>query len=265
MWSLLQYRRIRNDVERDWQRHALPPHSRDRSEDRGSRQEINRESLPDIEVEPAQSCATQPLSTDTNKPPTDSSSTTHHDSGRHNRILVKCISDDDPLDPHNWSLLTRARSIATLCLLVFVQAYAGSSDSLTNTKASEDFGVSKVAENLSTAMYLFGIGSGCLFAGPLSETFGRNPVYLTFSFVYLFFVLGTALSRTFASQIICRYFVGLAASATMGINGASVGDMFRPVKRALWFPLIAWANVVRKSSLQIPWVNQGAPDSSQLR
>jgi len=93
-------------------------------------------------------------------------------------------------------------------------------------------------------MYLFGTGSGCLFVGPLSETVGRNPVYLGFSFAYLLFVLGTALSGSFVSQIVCRFFVGLASSATLGINGASVRDMFRPVKRALWFPVVAWVNVV---------------------
>lgn len=163
-------------------------------------------------------------------------------------MLVECTSDDDPLDPRNWPLLSRAKNIAILCLLVFVQGWAGASDSLTNSKASRDLHVSQVAENLSTAMYLFGIGSGCLFVGPLSETLGRNLVYLVFSFVYLFFILGTALSRSFASQIVCRFFVGLASSATLGINGASVRDMFRPVKRALWFPVIAWVNVVREYS-----------------
>lgn len=98
-------------------------------------------------------------------------------------------------------------------------------------------------------MYLFGIGSGCLFVGPLSQTLGRNPVYLGASGVYLLFVLGTALSRNYAAQIVCRYFAGLAASAALGINGGSVGDLFRPVERALWFPVVAWVNVVRMYGL----------------
>jgi MFS family permease len=131
-------------------------------------------------------------------------------------------------------------------MLVFVHAWAGASSSLANTKASEMYNVSSVPENLSTAMYLFGIGTGCFFVGPLSETLGRNPVYLSFSFTYLFFVLGTALSPNFGSQIVCRFFVGLSSSATLGINGASVKDMFRPVKIAGWFPILAWVNIARK-------------------
>jgi DHA1 family multidrug resistance protein-like MFS transporter len=114
---------------------------------------------------------------------------------------------------------------------------------MVNMEISQAFGVSKVAENLSHAMYLFGIGSGSLFMGPLSETFGRNPTYLLFTFCYLFFVLGSALTSTFCGQLGCRYFVGVFASATLAISGASVGDQFRPVKRTFVFPVIAWANV----------------------
>ncbi|CAI4219793.1 unnamed protein product [Parascedosporium putredinis] len=95
-------------------------------------------------------------------------------------------------------------------------------DSMANSKASEEFGVSKVAQSLSTAMYLFGVGSGAIFAGPLSESVGRNPTYLVSTFCYLCFVLGTALTPSFGGQVVCRYFVGLFSSATLGINGASV-------------------------------------------
>jgi MFS family permease len=158
-------------------------------------------------------------------------------------MWVRTNGDVDPLDPQNWSLLSRSKNIAILSLLIFTQAWAGSADSPANEQASREFGVSKVAENLATAMYLFGIGSGSLFAGPLSESIGRNPTYLVSTFIYLLFVFGSARTPTFAGQVICRYFVGLFSSETLSINGSSVGDQFRPVKRAFVFPLIAWANI----------------------
>ncbi|KFY04313.1 hypothetical protein V491_09390 [Pseudogymnoascus sp. VKM F-3775] len=159
------------------------------------------------------------------------------------KIMVRISGEDDPLDPRNWSLLSRCKNIAILSLLIFVQAWAGAAGSIANTAASREFHVGKVAENLSTAIYLFGIGSGSLFVGPLAETVGRNPTYLVATFVYLLFVLGSALTPTFGGQVFCRYFVGLFSSATLAINGSSVRDQFRPVKRAFVFPVIAWANV----------------------
>lgn len=95
-------------------------------------------------------------------------------------------------------------------------------------------------------MYLFGIGSGSLFAGPVSESIGRNPTYLVSTFIYLLFLLGSGLTPTFSGQVICRYFVGFFSSATLSINGSSVRDQFRPVKRTFVFPAIAWANIVGK-------------------
>jgi DHA1 family multidrug resistance protein-like MFS transporter len=180
----------------------------------------------------------------------DKDDTSSDESNKNGRIVVEC-PPDDPIDARNWPLLHRAETIAILFLLVFVQGWAGAADSMANSKASEQFHVGTTSENLATAMFLFGIGTGCFFAGPLSESFGRNPVILISTFVYLFFVLGTALSDTFGGHIVCRYLVGLSASGTLGINGAIVNDLFRPVERALWFPLVAWVNVVRKYSQRI--------------
>ncbi|PVH69741.1 MFS general substrate transporter [Cadophora sp. DSE1049] len=124
-----------------------------------------------------------------------------------------------------------------------ILGWAGAAGSIANSAASREFHVGNVAENLSTAMYLFGISSGSLFVGPLSETVGRNPTYLVSTFFYLAFVFGSALTPTFGGQVVCRFLVGLFASATLAINGSSVRDQFHPVKRAFVFPVIAWANV----------------------
>lgn len=159
------------------------------------------------------------------------------------QVLVTC-APDDALNPQNWSLISRCKNLAILALLIFVQGWAGASESMENSVASSAFHVSQVSENLDTAMYLFGIGIGAPFAGPLSETVGRNPVYLLATFFYLFFVLGSAKATTFGGRITCRYFVGFFSSATLSINGSSVRDQFRDVKRAFVFPIIAWVNVI---------------------
>jgi DHA1 family multidrug resistance protein-like MFS transporter len=241
MWSIVQYKRLGKEVEHDWQMCAAQRQTTTESLDQdGFAQDL------EIGHSGCHGMLTS-LQKVTNKDKIlDNGAAAAEEPEDNGRVIVECTSDDDSINPRNWPLLKRARAIAILFMLVFVQAWAGASGSLANSKASKQYHVSPVAENLSTAMYLFGIGTGCLFTGPLSESFGRNPVYLSFTFIYLFFVLGTALSETFGSQIVCRYLVGLSSSATLGINGATVNDLFRPVKRALWFPLIAWVNVVRK-------------------
>jgi hypothetical protein len=293
MWSLVQYRRIRKDVEQEWERQkrrtssssqdekgreqselqrpisisgvSLPPSSTPRptsspSDSSAAEQDRRRDLEKATSSEASESESGQNLTTAPHRSSrahedektydydvslrrhTSAPNYQHHDAASGN-IVVGKEGHDDTLDPHNWSLRSRSANIAVLSLLIFTQGWASAADSQANTAIAQALHVSKVAENLSQALYLFGIGCGCLFVGPLSETLGRNPTYLVSTFIYLFFVLGSALTTTFAGQLFCRFFVGLFASATLGINGASVGDQFRPVKRAFVFPVIAWANV----------------------
>lgn len=229
MWSLVQYRQIGKDVERGWvQREQRTRYADGQPRTSQSPQSVSASSH---DIESVQKTGDDELID------------MKMEDGKR---IVEVTGADDPIDPHNWPLHKRARTVLILSLLIFTQAWAGACDSIANTKASKQYHVSPVAQNLSTAMYLFGIGCGCLFVGPLSQTFGRNPAYLGFTLAYLPFILGTALSRNYGTQIVCRYFAGLASSAALGINGGSIGDMFRPVERALWFPVIAWVNVVRK-------------------
>lgn len=239
MWSFVQYKQIGRSVERGWQRKSPDQSTLDGGRSgRGAFRESQQSNTTLREYDPEQHGHEKP----------DNKTEARRTKG--GKIIVELDGDTDPIDPHNWPLLKRARTIVILSMLVFTQAWAGACDSLGNGKASARYNVSPVAEDASTAMYLLGIGSGCLFVGPLSQTLGRNPVYLGGTFIYLFFILGAAVSKNYASQVVCRYFAGLASSAALGINGASVGDMFRPVERALWFPVIAWVNVVRKYRAQ---------------
>ncbi|KIY03333.1 uncharacterized protein Z520_00024 [Fonsecaea multimorphosa CBS 102226] len=232
MWSLVQYRRIRKQVEREWQEKV-------QEQDHTQKTSVFR----DVEASSERGI----LKRDNGIIEEDSSGERTESEGGspsgNDKIVVDLAGDNDPIDPHNWPLSSRCKNIAVLCLLIFSQGWASAADSMANSRISQDYGVSKVTANLSQALYLLGIGSGCLFCGPLSETIGRNPTYLGATVCYLCFVLGTALTSNLGGRIVCRYFVGVFASATLGINGASVSDQFRPVKRAFAFPVIAWANV----------------------
>ena len=236
MWSFVQYKQIGRSVEREWQRRPT-----DLSGLNGGHSE--KITHRDSQHSNATLLADDSEQHDTEQPENKPGEKRTEDG----KIIVELEGNNDPIDPHNWPLLKRARAMLILSMLVFTQAWTGACDSLDNGRASARYNVSPVAEDASTAMYLFGIGSGCLFVGPLSQTLGRNPVYLGGTLAYLFFILGTAVAKNYATQIVCRYLAGLASSTSLGINGASVGDMFRPVERALWFPVIAWVNVVRKS------------------
>lgn len=234
MWSLIQHRQIRAHVQREL---AQTPKSTDgpSAKSPSDLEDARQESVSPSGRSRSNGAIIGVQSSDVEQPSSSAKGQQH--------ILVKS-EPGDPLNPQNWPLSSRCKNIAILSILIFVQGWAGASESMANSVASSKFHVSRTAENLDTAMYLFGIGTGAPFTGPLSETVGRNPMYLGATFCYLFFVFGSAMATTFGGRITCRYFVGLFSSATLGINGSSVRDQFRDVKRAFVFPIIAWVNVI---------------------
>lgn len=80
---------------------------------------------------------------------------------------------------------------------------------------------------------------GALFAGPLSETVGRNPVYFFSIVFYMLFILGAGLSNSIEAQLICRFFAGVCGESPLSTVGGSISDLWRPIDRLIAFPIFA--------------------------
>lgn len=161
----------------------------------------------------------------------------HDASGRPQVFLVH--EGSTACSPRQWSNTRRAVNIICTFGIVFACGWTSAADSDENKGAAAGFHVSREAETLATAMFLWGNALGALFAGPISETIGRSAAYLGFTFVYLIMVLITALSPNFTVQIIFRFLAGLFASPPMTIYGGSLADMFSNAERSLVWPLFA--------------------------
>lgn len=94
--------------------------------------------------------------------------------GARRAFVVDFDGARDPLNPHNWSRMKRIRATMLIASIGFVVGVASSIDSPATSRAAREFGVSEVVDVLATGLYLIGFGVGALFAGPFSETLGRN-------------------------------------------------------------------------------------------
>lgn len=91
----------------------------------------------------------------------------------------------------------------------------------------------------ASALYVIGIAAGALFAGPVAETTGRNPIYIFSRCVHLAFILGSALAPNLGAQLACRFLAGLGASTILAIHAASIADLFEAHDRSLAWPFVA--------------------------
>ena len=95
--------------------------------------------------------------------------------------------------------------------------------------------------NLATfvvSIYVLGFAVGPLVIAPLSETYGRQAVYIIFMFCFVICQLACALSTNVGMLLAFRFLAGCAGSTPVTIGGATIGDMFpkesRGVAMAVW-------------------------------
>ncbi|KAF8443884.1 major facilitator superfamily domain-containing protein, partial [Boletus edulis BED1] len=105
----------------------------------------------------------------------------------------------------------------------------------------EHFQTTNFIATLGVGLYNFGSIFGPLIGGPLSELYGRRPVYVGASVGFVFFSLAAALSPTMISLLSCRALAGLIGSAVFALYGGTLADMFSPDERG---PLVALFTVV---------------------
>ena len=111
-------------------------------------------------------------------------------------------------------------------------------------QATADFGVGEVTESLATGIFLIGFGVGALFAGPVSETIGRNPVYIATLLLYMIFVMASALAPNIGAQLAFRFIAGCFAATPLVCAGGSISDLWNPMERVYAFPIFANAAFV---------------------
>ena len=109
--------------------------------------------------------------------------------------IVEFDGDDDPIDPKNYSnfkkwaiviAVTVGATIVTCASSLYVRLLKLSLMKVAcYQQIEEEFHVSQILAILGLTTFVLGLAIGPLFMGPLSEFFGRKPVYIV---SYLFFI-----------------------------------------------------------------------------
>lgn len=164
---------------------------------------------------------------------------TTREGGDGNVFVVGYEGPDDPNDPHNWPMWKRVRCTMLVASIGCVVGIASSIDSSALSPAAEEFHVAEVVESMATGLFLVGFGLGALFAGPISETVGRNPVYITTLAIYMIWIMASALSPNIGAQLAFRFLAGLFGSTPLTCAGGSISDLWNPLERVFAFPVFA--------------------------
>lgn len=65
-----------------------------------------------------------------------------------------------------------------------------------------------------------------MFLGPLSEFYGRRPIYLCVFSMFFIWLIPCAVAKNLVTMLVARFIDGVAGSAFLSVAGGTVGDMF---------------------------------------
>ncbi|PWN46595.1 MFS general substrate transporter [Violaceomyces palustris] len=146
----------------------------------------------------------------------------------------------DPSDPLNWTTRKKWRTILIISLSAFCVTCTSSVVTSAYGGIEREFGVSHEVAILGLSLFVIGLGIGPLLLGPLSEFYGRRPIYLV-SYTS-FFLLGLPVS--FANNapvfLLFRFITGFCGSAFLSIAGGTVSDLFTRDK--VFIPMAVYTN-----------------------
>lgn len=92
---------------------------------------------------------------------------------------------------------------------------------------------------LGLSMFVLGIGLGPMLLGPLSEFYGRRPIYLVSWVLYVIWIIPQAVSQNIQTLIVTRFLDGFSGSAFLAVSGGTVGDLF--AKSQLQAPMLLYS------------------------
>jgi len=153
--------------------------------------------------------------------------------------IVDFEGPDDPENAQNWSTRTKWNMIACLAAMTFVTPLASSMFAPGVPYVLRDFETdSEILGSFVVSVFVLGYAAGPIVIAPLSEMYGRMPVYHTTNIVFVIFSIACALSKNIGMLIAFRFLAGFAGSAAITMGGGTIGDCFRQEERggamAIW-------------------------------
>lgn len=102
----------------------------------------------------------------------------------------------------------------------------------------QDFGITdSTTPVLGISTYLLGLALGPLCLAPLSEMYGRRPIYIVAMLIFTVMLLPSALAQNFATLLVARFFAAFAGSVMISNAGGTLNDIATPETRAWYFSI----------------------------
>ncbi|UPK91682.1 hypothetical protein LCI18_002617 [Fusarium solani-melongenae] len=147
-------------------------------------------------------------------------------------IILEPQPEDSANDPLNWP--SWRRDIALLSLGFYCMIGGGTTPLVAAgfTDIAQTYNVDVERVSLTTGLYMMGMGLGSVIFSPTAILWGKRPVYLASSILFIGTSLWAAWSPSFNSLLAARVFQGVAVSPVECLPSATIAEIFFLHERA---------------------------------
>ncbi|KAG8160919.1 hypothetical protein KVR01_009183 [Diaporthe batatas] len=147
------------------------------------------------------------------------------------------VNDVSPrLEPKNWAPARKWTATLLLSAFAFLQPLSETMLSPVEKNISKALHITQAYEwLLVNSLILIGIGLAPLVLAPLSEVYGRKPVLIVGSIVFVVWNTGCGAARTLGQMLAFRLLSGFGASVADALAGGVMGDLWRAEERGKAF------------------------------
>jgi MFS family permease len=153
--------------------------------------------------------------------------------------LVDFDGPNDPENPLNWKASKKWGMVALVSAITFLTPLASSQFAPGVPEVMREFNsTSELLEGFMVSVYVLGFAFGPLIIAPLSEMYGRLPLYHSCNFLFIVFTIAAAVATNMGQFIVFRFFMGCFGGAPMVLGGGTIADLIpreqRGTAMAVW-------------------------------
>lgn len=153
--------------------------------------------------------------------------------GAINPNIVDWDGPDDPQNPKNWTSVRKWGAIAVVSLVTFLTPLGSSSFAPGVPDLMAEFHSDSVLlSGFVVSVYVLGFAFGPLIVAPMSEMYGRLPLYHICTIMFVVFNIACAVAGSLTQLIVFRFLAGTFGAAPLALGGGTIADLIEADQRA---------------------------------
>ncbi|KAI1880570.1 hypothetical protein JX265_000810 [Neoarthrinium moseri] len=162
--------------------------------------------------------------------------------GRHGSLTLEPVPSMDPADPYNWPRSMKTTNLVLVAFHAMMGTFTAAAILPAFTDIVKDLHIEVQQASYLTSLVIAILGVAPLLWRPLSNIYGRRPIFLISLICSLIGNVGCAKSTSYSTMCLCRAITAFFISPAGAIGSAVVSEMFFKKERATWMG--AWTIMV---------------------